>query len=120
MSAPSLLRTITAYRKALARFNADTRTDITNEEMDALAESTFRHIERTLVAWTLPSATYGDAVAALELATDELEVFEDSELVAPMVKAALAYLKQPEQQYRLNMTHCPRRDCPHMNQKKAA
>lgn len=89
-----LLDAIADYQAAFADFNAKAPGDDAANE--AFADVTFRPCMKILEAWQLPATTTEGAVAALELVSSELKDFASSDMVRPLVGAALGYLKGGE------------------------
>lgn len=86
-----LVDAIADYQAAITDFNA--KAPGGDEANEAFADATFRPCMKIIEGWQLPAATADGAIAALELARSELRDFASSDMVPPLVGAALGYLK---------------------------
>ncbi|NML75272.1 hypothetical protein HHL25_14165 [Rhizobium sp. S-51] len=96
-TANDLLAAISAYYEGMEAFNQNDLID--NDEIQALAAVTYEPPTEALQQWSVPARNHEEAVAALRLATVELDRGDDS-VVEPMVKAAFHFFdgKQAAQQ----------------------
>jgi hypothetical protein len=95
MAATTLSDTVAAYRAALLDYNENAPDD--NEGADAYADATYGPWFEALGKWNRPAETLPEAIAALKLALLEAESFYSTEPVAPMIRAALAFLEGRQQ-----------------------
>lgn len=93
----TLLTAIESFKLSMAAYEAHpgAGTDAEN----AVIEETYGPALRTLQQWSAPAETRAGALAALELASQDLEHSLDGELVTAMVRAALGYLHRQEDGY---------------------
>ena len=85
-----LLRTISRYRVACAEYNAANAPD---DRCDELAAATYAPFHDALTAWQWPARTREGALAALELAMEELANFDNSALAPALIRAAHGFFK---------------------------
>jgi hypothetical protein len=94
LSADAILKAISAYQLAIADYEANCPSD--NDGADAYAEISYVPAMKAIEGWEGPASTRAGAVAALEMAMEELSNFASSDMVPPLVSAALGYLKGAE------------------------
>lgn len=87
----SLLEAINAFRAALDDFCRNAPEDDVGS--DIYAKASFEPAKRVLDNWDRPATTKRGAIEALRLASEELDAFERSEMMQPLVNAALAYFE---------------------------
>lgn len=88
----TLASAIASFNGAVAEYNANCPQG-NQDEADAFAAATFKPWVNVLENWSRPATTHAEAVAALRVALKEAEEYHCSEPVAPMIRAALAYLE---------------------------
>ena len=86
--ADPLLDAINAYREAMADYCANA----TDDNEDEYARATYDAPLDVLSTWTEPAHTKEGALAALELALEDMENFASSPLSKAMISAALGFL----------------------------
>lgn len=84
-NAEPLVTVINTFRKAWAK-----HMTIEDEDKADAASHLWEAPKAALAAWTGPAVSHDEAIAALRLAVDEIR-YDGSEIVGPMVKAALGY-----------------------------
>jgi hypothetical protein len=92
--ADPLLEAINAFRIELARFNAASLDS--NEAAQEFAAQTFEPRLKVLVERNEPAVTLDGAKEALRLMVEEIEYFERSEALAPLLRAVIGYLEGGE------------------------
>ena len=92
-----LLSAIDAFKQGMAAY--DVHPGAGTDVDDAVAGQTYGPALRTLQQWSTPAVTRAGAMAALELAGQDLEHSLDGALVTAMVRAALGYFQRQEDGY---------------------
>lgn len=86
-----LVTAIEELQKGMAAY--DSHPDAGTDDDEAVAEHTYRPSLRTLQQWSVPAVTRAGALAALELANQDLEHSLDSALVTSMIGAAFSFFR---------------------------
>jgi len=84
---------IAAYRSGVAEYDAASHAD--NETADAHARVSYEPPLDLLTDWREPAANFEEALAALELALEEVTSFHCSPMAQAMLTAGVGYLRQP-------------------------
>ncbi|MDI7864102.1 hypothetical protein MRS76_19315 [Rhizobiaceae bacterium n13] len=87
-----IIAAIEAYHAGNAAYRAHPDDD------EAAIEATYGPPSRVLESWEQPAQTRQGAIAALKLALYEHEQYGGSELIFPMLDAALAFLEKEDVQ----------------------
>jgi hypothetical protein len=91
-----ILNAISAYRNSLAQFTAFSKTDVTDQQRDQYAETSYLPPMEALQHWEGgPARSFDGARDAIRMALDEEKDFSSSSMVPRMLEAALGYLDKP-------------------------
>lgn len=90
-----LLDVINAFRSAMKDYCDNAPDD--DDAADAYAEVTYAPAMKVIEHWNSPAVTKEGAVEAIRLAVQEARDFANSEMLRPLLAAALGYFEQEAQ-----------------------
>ena len=83
---------IEGCRAGLRYFN-DNADVLGDPEFTALAEATYRPPLEEIREWKSPARTMAGAITTLQFCSEEMEAFDDLDVIRPLINVVLGYLK---------------------------